>query len=72
MDTKKKQATEATLENISAYLCVNLTPENFAAAAGFIFCLRVHSWLIHNAPAFLKIRICIQATKQINGNIRMA
>jgi len=26
----------------------------------------------HSAPAFLKTRICTQATKQINGSINMA
>jgi len=31
----------------------------------------IHS-LVHSAPAFLKTRICTQATKQINGSINMA
>jgi len=57
-----------THEKISASICVNLRLDLSSVFAP----IRVHSRLIYNAPAFLKIRICIQATRQINGNINMA
>jgi hypothetical protein len=61
------KATEATIENLSASICVNLRLDLL-----FVFAsIRVHS-RFHSAPAFLKTRICTQATKQISGNINMA
>src|SRR5215469_4716589 len=65
------KTTEATIENLSASICVNLRLDlSFAFAS-----IRLHSCsfvVVYNAPAFRKTRICAQATKQISGNINIA